>query len=159
MRTSAFLLSLMPFALACSSNIPGEPEGRRIAGAVRYDGTAHRSLGRPALQIMASIDFPPSRTPHGLLVLERPGFPGAVDYELTFLPSQGYKVAAQLIDLDKPGADSENLPLGGYPNLCALLVAGDAGMVAVTEDIPATDVDIQLYDNGGLADPCLLQMP
>jgi hypothetical protein len=159
MRTSAVLpslLSLMPFVLACSSNIPAATEGERIAGRVRYDGDAHRSLSRPALQIMASIDFPPTRTPHGLLVIENPSFPGTVAYELTFLPSQSYKVAAQIIDLDNPDAGSGTLPLGGYPNLCALLQAGDIdiAMVTVTEDLPAMDVDLQLYDEGGLADPC-----
>jgi hypothetical protein len=154
MRIPAVLVSLVPLVLACSSDIPAEPEGARIAGHIRYDGDAHRALGRPALQIMACIDFPPTRTPHGLLVVDKPTFPGTVDYELTFIPSQTYKVAAQLIDLDSPGAGSETLPAGGYPNLCALLAPDAVGTVTVTDDVAADNVDIQLYDGGGLADPC-----
>jgi hypothetical protein len=141
--------------VACNSNIPDPAPGGRIAGVVRYDGQVHLALARPAIEVIAAVAFPPPALPHGVLVIEKPDFSqGGIRYELANLPVYGFKVAGQIIDLDNPQTDPAQLPLGGYPDACTLMLAPDAGVVEVKEDASVTGVDIQLFDGQGMSDPC-----
>jgi hypothetical protein len=148
-----FGLSLLP--VACNSSIPDAAPGGRISGVVRYDGQAHLALARPALEAIAAVAFPPPALPHGVLVIEKPDFSqGGIRYELANLPVYAFKVAAQIIDLGNPQTDPAQLPLGGYPDACTLMLVPDAGLVEVEEDAPVTGIDIQLFDGQGMSDPC-----
>jgi hypothetical protein len=152
---SMLLLSLVP---ACGTDIPETPPGDRVSGTIAYAGQVDPSLVRPALQIMVSVDFPPSHVPHGMLVIERPDFSGGIPYELTYLPRQDYKVSARIVDLADASLDPTQLPLGGYPDACTLLMVPDAGLVHVLGEAPVAGIDIRMYESGGLADPCWLQL-
>jgi hypothetical protein len=152
------LLGLIPVSFACTSDIPSRPPGDRISGTLRYDGNAHLALSRPALQVFASIAIPPSGTPHGIVVLENPDFTEGVVYELAMLPEYDYKVAAQIIDLNNEDTDQAQLPFGGYPDMCTLLLAPTAGLVQVKEQIAAIGIDIQLFDGSGMMDPCFVTL-
>jgi hypothetical protein len=156
MRSIALaLFGLLLLSPACS-NIPTAPPGDRIVGTVHYQGSAHAALSRPALQIFAAVQFPlePTQIPHGLLVIENPDLQNGVGYELTYVPIYRYKVGAQLIDLAHPDADPSTLPLGGYPDMCTFALVPDGGLVEVQNDVAATGIDIELYDLGGMTDPC-----
>ncbi len=146
------------FALClCScTDIPPPTEGGRILGKISYQGAAHLTMKRPAIRVMVVVDFPPSSGPLGFQIIEQgeqPDFPAQVSYELKGIVPYQYKVVAQLIDLGEPDAAATQLPLGGYPNFCALL-APDQGWIVVSKDAPVTGVDFSLYDNAGTADPC-----
>jgi hypothetical protein len=57
-------------------------------------------------------------------------------------------------ELDDPMGGPMDLPLGAYPNFCALARSGPDTTVTVGADAPTEDIDIVLFDDGGLADPC-----
>ena len=140
--------------IACTSSIPAAPVGEHISGIIRYEGNAQSALTRPALQVVAAVEFPPNGIPHGLLVIERPDFGTGIQYDIANLPVYSYKVAANIVDLNNPQAEATQLPLGGYPDTCTLVLAPGQGLVQVVEDVPVTGIDIQLFDQGGMADPC-----
>jgi hypothetical protein len=147
-------VSLLP--LTCRSSIPDARQGGRISGVVRYDGKAHLAFSRPALEVFASVMFPPPALPHGVLVIEKPDFgQGGIPYELANLPVYRFKVAARLVDLDSPQPDLTQVALGGYPDTCMLLVP-DAGLVDVDGDNPITGIDIRIFDP--MADPCIAEL-
>ena len=159
MRALQSLFLLLPLALACSSSIPDPPAGDRISGTIRYQGTMTEHFSHPALQVVASIDFPPTSIPHGFLLIDRPNFSSGVAYELAYLPRQAYKVAAQIADLDNAALDDGAKPLGGYPDSCTLLLSADAGLVEVRETEATVGIDFQLYDQMGMEDPCWQAIP
>jgi len=148
-----FLLGAL-FLAACDSELPEPPPGGRITGTVRYVGDAHRDLHRPGLQVAAFATFPPSGPPHAIAVLEPDdGDLTAVPYELANLaPFDGYRVFARVAELEDPTGGPMDLPLGGYPSFCAL--TRPEGRVTVTVDGPTAGIDIDVYDDGGLDDPC-----
>jgi hypothetical protein len=149
----AFLF-MLPLSPACSE-IPAPPSGHRISGTVRYQGDVQDKLSRPALLVLAGVRFPLEATqfPHGIVVIERPDFSHGVDYEIVYPPTYGYKVAAQLVDLDNLEQDQAQLPVGGYPDMCTLLTP-EVGLVQVQDDVAAVGIDIVMFDMGGMADPC-----
>jgi hypothetical protein len=141
--------------LACHSELPAPAVGRRISGAIRYAGTFHQTLIRPALQIAVVTSVPdPSmlRRPHGLAVIETRDL-AIVPYEIPNLTPFRYRLVARMIDLAQPSLSEHLLPSGGYPDLCTFLDAPE-GNVEVTEAAPTRDVDVNLYDTGGTTDPC-----
>jgi hypothetical protein len=148
---AAFMLQLC----ACT-DIPAPVPGGRILGTASYQGTAAQTMKRPALRVMAVVDFPPSASPLAFQIIEageQASFPAKVAYELKGIAPYMYKIAAQLIDLDEPDAAATQLPLGGYPSFCSLLDPA-RGWVTVTQDAPTTGIDFTLYDNAGTEDPC-----
>jgi hypothetical protein len=155
-RAAVMLLSSLWLSLCACTEIPPPETGRRILGTVSYQGTIHQIMKRPALRVMAIVDFPPSSTPLGYQLIEadeQPDFPASVSYELKGIEPYAYKVLAQLVDLYDPDASTSQLPLGGYKNFCSLLDPAQ-GWVPVTEAAPATGIDFALYDNAGAEDPC-----
>jgi hypothetical protein len=158
MRPSRTALTILLLTSACGTDIPEPPPGDHISGTVQYEGQIDPSLVRPALQIMASVDFPPSHVPHGALMIERPSFGSGISYELSYMPRQAYKVSARIIDLANSSTDPLQLPLGGFPDACTLLMAPDAGLVQLLAEAPVTGIDIHMYESGGMADPCWQQM-
>ena len=147
---------LFSLCLCGCTDIPAATVGGRILGKISYQGTAHQTMKRPAVRVMVVVDFPPSSGPLGFQIIERgeqPNFPAQVSYELLGIVPYQYKVVAQLVDLAEPEAAATQLPLGGYPNFCALL-APDQGWVVVRDDAPVTGADFSLYDNAGTTDPC-----
>jgi hypothetical protein len=153
---AAALFTAVLLGLCSCTDIPAPAAGGRILGTASYQGSAHQTMKRPALRVMALVDFPPSSSPLGFQIIEadeQPSFPSAVAYELKGIAPYVYKVAAQLVDLDDPNAAATQLPLGGYPNFCSLLEQ-DQGWVTVTEAVPATGIDFTVYDNAGTEDPC-----
>jgi hypothetical protein len=137
----------------CGTNIPNPPAGERISGTLTYTGTAQLSMARPAARVLLFLDFPPSASPLAMLNIEQPDFSKPVPYELAWVSPNGYKVVAQLIDLNAPNADVTTLPAGGYPDFCTLSRT-DQGFVTVREDVPVKNIDITLYDLAGQTDPC-----
>jgi hypothetical protein len=151
----AALAALSLLAASCQSELPAPPAGRRISGAIRYAGTFHQTLVRPALQIAVLTHVPdPNNTsrPHGLAVIETRQL-AIVPYEIPNLTPFRYRLVARVIDLAQPTFSEHLLPSGGYPDLCTFLDAPE-GNVEVTEAAPARDVDVTLYDSGGTTDPC-----
>ena len=149
------LVGLSLLVMACNSNIPDAPQGGRLSGVVVYNGQAHLAFSRPALEVFASVTFPPPALPHGILVIEKPDFSqGGISYELANLPEYSFKIAAQLIDLNNPQIDPSQLALGGYPDACTLMLVPDGGLVEVQENTAVTGIDIQLFDGQGMSDPC-----
>jgi hypothetical protein len=137
----------------CGTNIPDPPAGERISGTLTYTGTAQRSMTRPAARVLLFLDFPPSASPIAMLNIEQPDFDKPVPYELAWVSPKRYKVIAQLIDLSSPDTDVTTQPAGGYPDFCTLSRT-DQGFVTISEDAPAKNVDITLYDLAGQTDPC-----
>jgi hypothetical protein len=149
------LIGLSLLALACNSNIPDAPHGGRVSGVVVYNGQAHLAFGRPALEVFATVTFPPLALPHGILVIENPDFSqGGIRYELANLPAYSFKFAAQCVDLNNPQTDPSQLALGGYPDTCTLMIIPEGGLVEVQENSAVTSIDIQLFDSQGMSDPC-----
>jgi len=147
---------LLALCLCACTDIPEAPTGGCILGKISYQGSAHLAMKRPAVRVMVVVDFPPSAGPLGFQIIERgeqPNFPVQVSYELKGIVPYQYKVVAQLIDLANPDAAATQLPLGGYPNFCALL-APDRGWIAVSKVAAVTGADFSLYDNAGTTDPC-----
>lgn len=146
---------LAQYLCGCT-DIPSATVGGRILGTISYQGTAHLTMKRPAVRVMVVVDFPPSAGPLGFQIIEQgeqPDFPSQVSYELKGIIPYQYKVVAQLIDIAAPDTAATQLPLGGYPNFCALL-APDQGWVVVSNDAPVMAADFSLYDNAGTDDPC-----
>jgi hypothetical protein len=146
----------LALGLCGCTDIPAATVGGRILGTISYQGTAHLSMKRPAVRVMAVVDFPPSSGPLGFQIIEQGeqvNFPVQVSYELLGIVPYQYKVVAQLVDLANPDAAATQLPLGGYPSFCALL-APDQGWVVVSKDAAITGADFVLYENAGTTDPC-----
>jgi hypothetical protein len=147
---------------ACGSDYPAIPKGDRISGTIHYQGTALASMRRPVVRAYASVSFPPVGQPNGMTILNPPDLatqlPGVgLPYEIVWLAPYGYKVIAQIVDLDDPTIDYSALALGGYPDYCTLL-RPDEGLVTVREDSPTTGTDFGIYDEGGSGDPCTLDI-
>jgi hypothetical protein len=155
------MVVLLGAGLACGTEIAPEPSGGRIIGEVTYPGRAAAGMARPAFRMVAAADFPPTGQPHAIVVLEKEpaaDLSRAVEFELRNLPAWKFRVFGQLLDLAQPDVASENLPLGGYPDLCEL--ASPGGMVEVRADAPVRLASpIVLYDKGGIGDPCLRGRP
>ena len=152
----AALVLLAALSVYGCTDIPAPTAGGRILGTISYQGSAHMTMKRPAVRVMAVVDFPPSAGPLGFQIIEaeeQPGFPTRVSYELMGIVPYSYKVVAQLVDLADPNAAATKLPLGGYSDFCSLL-APDQGWLVVTQAAPVTGVDFTLYDNAGAEDPC-----
>jgi hypothetical protein len=139
--------------VSCGTNIPDPTAGERISGTLTYTGTAQLSMVRPAARVLLFLDFPPSGSPTAMLNIERPDFSKPVPYELAWVSPNQYKVMSQLIDLSSPDTDVTTLPAGGYPDFCTLSRT-DQGFVTISQDVPAKNVDITLYDLAGQTDPC-----
>jgi hypothetical protein len=108
----------------------------------------------------ASVSFPPVGQPNGMTIVNPPDLAATLvgaglPYEIVWLAPYGYKLIAQIVDLDDPDIDYSALPLGGYPDYCTLLRPGD-GLVTVREEIPTTGTDFDIYDHAGSGDPCTL---
>jgi hypothetical protein len=116
------------------------------------------AMQRPAFRVAAAVDFPPTGHPHAATILEQKtnyDFATLTPFELRGLSPYRYRVFAQIVDLTVADPDSTVLPLGGYPDLCALISA-DRGWIDVTAEAPVVlDTPIQLYDSGGMGDPCM----
>lgn len=156
LRGKSLWATLSALFLWGCTDIPAATLGGRILGKISYQGAAHLTMKRPAVRVMVVVDFPPSADPLGFQIIEQgeqPNFPAQVSYELEGIVPYQYKVVAQLIDIAAPDTATSQLPLGGYPNFCALL-APDQGWVAVNKDAPVTSADLSLYDNAGADDPC-----
>jgi hypothetical protein len=156
LRCKSLWATLITLFLWSCTEIPAATLGGRILGKISYQGAAHLTMKRPAVRVIVVVDFPPSSGSLGLQIIEQgeqPDFPRQVSYELKGIVPYQYKVVAQLIDLAAPDAAATQLPLGGYPNFCALL-APDQGWVVVNNDTPVTGADFSLYDNAGTDDPC-----
>lgn len=156
LRWKSLWTTLFTLCLWGCTDIPATTVGGRILGKIFYQGAAHLTMKRPAVRVMVVVDFPPSAGPLGFQIIEQgeqPNFPAQVSYELKGIVPYQYKVVAQLIDLAAPDTAATQLPLGGYPNFCALL-APDQGWVVVNKDAPVTGADFSLYDNAGTDDPC-----
>jgi hypothetical protein len=155
-RARSLWATLLALCLCGCTDIPAATVGGRILGKISYQGMAHLTMKRPAIRVMVVVDFPPSSGPLGFQIIEQgeqPNFPSQVSYELLGIVPYQYKVVAQLVDLVEPDAAATQLPLGGYPNFCAL-IAPDQGWVVVRDDAPVTGADFSLYDNAGATDPC-----
>jgi hypothetical protein len=156
LRWKSLWATLFALCLWGCTDIPATTVGGRILGKISYQGTAHLAMKRPAIRVMVVVDFPPSAGPLGFQIIEQgeqPYFPAQVSYELKGIVPYQYKVVAQLIDIAAPDTAATQLPLGGYPNFCALL-APDQGWLVVTKDAPVTGADFSLYDDAGTDDPC-----
>jgi hypothetical protein len=154
-RAALLAAALAGLGPGCQSELPSPSPGRRISGTIRYPGTYHQSLVRPALQIAVLTTVPDpnnTRRPHGLAVIETRNLT-AVPYEIPNLTPFRYRVVARVIDLAQPKISEHVLPSGGYPDLCTFLEAPE-GNVEVAERTPTTGVDIVLHDDGGTTDPC-----
>jgi hypothetical protein len=155
---SFVLAALTP---ACSTELPVPPPGLIIRGDVRYMGQAHLGFTRPAIQVLALAMLPTSEAdqqrPHALLVLEPASYEAPIAYQLGPLPAFRYKVVARIIDLTDLTIPYTQLPSGAYPNACSLFDS-PGGNVEVTEAAPTAGIDITMYDRGGAADPCNLQV-
>jgi len=155
-RARPLWATLFALCLCSCTDIPASTVGGRILGKISYQGAAHLTMRRPAVRVMVVVDFPPSSGPLGFQIVERgeqPNFPAQVSYELLGIVPYQYKIVAQLVDLAEPDVAATQLPLGGYPNFCALM-APDQGWVVVSNDAAVTGADFSLYDNAGTADPC-----
>ena len=133
---------------ACGSDYPEALPGRSIQGAVGYDGQAHLSMDKPALAIYAFSSWPPAGPPHASRLYESPDFSsGGMAYELPNLDPYDYLILAQLQDL----ADEDGTApvAGGYPDFCSFAYSP----VTVANHV-ATDIDFELFDESGSADPC-----
>ena len=155
-RARSLWATLLALSLCGCTDIPAATVGGRILGKISYQGTAHLTMKRPAVRVMVDVDFPPSSGPLGFQIIEQgeqPYFPAQVSYELLGIVPYTYKVVAQLVDLAEPDVAASQLPLGGYPNSCALMAA-DQGWVVVSDDAAVTEADFSLYDKAGTTDPC-----
>jgi hypothetical protein len=155
--TPALALGIAGLALSaggCGSKYPPERQGGIISGHVTYAGAMTATLARPTLRVVATIDFPPSGQPHGIVQFDRPILPGTVAFELRNLPVWRYKIIAQLFDADHPAQSqaASPLPFGGWPNFCALGQA--SSLVESLPDAPVHDIDFTIYDQSGGTDPC-----
>jgi hypothetical protein len=153
-------LAMPVVLLACDSTIPPPEVGGRVLGKLTYGGKAVTAMAmqRPALRVAAAVDFPPTGHPHAATVLQQAtnyDFASETPFELRGLLPYRYRVFAQIVDLTVPDPDSTALPLGGYPDLCAL-TSTDRGWIDVTAQAPVVlDTPIRLYDSGGVGDPCM----
>lgn len=157
-------LAMPVVLLACESTIPPPELGGRVLGTLTYGGQAVTAMAmqRPAWRVAAAVDFPPAGHPHAATILEQEinyDFAAETPFELRGLSPYRYRVFAQIVDLTVPVPDSTALPLGGYPDMCALTSA-DRGWIDVTAQAPVVlDTPIRLYDSGGVADPCMNPTP
>ena len=165
MTPRCLLAMVIPLALlACDSTIPQPEVGGHVLGKVTYEGQAVTTMAmrRPALRVMAAVVFPLTGHPHAATVIEQGtnyDFATLTPFELRGLSPYRYRVFAQLVDLTVTNPDSTVLPLGGYPDMCAL-TSDDRGWIDVTADAPVVlDTTIHLYDSGGMGDPCLRPTP
>ena len=150
------LVFVFLLALPACTDIPDEPPGGRILGSISYLGTVHLSMRRPAIRVLANVDFPPTSDPIAFQIIEageQKGFPTKVDYELKGIDPFQYKLVAQLVDLLAIDIAATELPLGGYPDFCSLM-SPEAGWVVIDKKTPVKAADFQMYDNAGSEDPC-----
>jgi hypothetical protein len=138
---------------ACSNQLPPEPTGGRISGTVTYTGQANQAFARPGLIVSAFFTYPPSGAPHAFATLDMPVGTTMMAYDLRNLPVGDFRIVASAVDLAAATVTgSTDNPTGGYPSMCALTTP--AADVPVTADVPVSDINITLFDQGGNADPC-----
>lgn len=150
--TSCILTALL---CACGTELEPAPAGGVVSGTLRYDGAAHFAFERPAITVALFASFPPEGIPHGTVQYENPDTLAPIPYELDYVQAFDYFLIAQIIDVNAP-IDPDALPtgpVGAFPNTCALF-ASETGPVPVSMDAPTEGIDVVLYDNGGLDDPC-----
>ncbi len=145
---SLLVFGLLFLVAGCGSDYPEAKPGRTILGLVTYTGEALEQLQQPALAVYAFSSWPPAGPPHASRLYENPDFSsGGLAYELPNLLPHDYVVLAQLMDL----ADDNGIApaVGGYPDYCSF------GYTPVTvSDEATTDIDFELFDESGSADPC-----
>lgn len=155
-RSTCALCLLAGIWLAgCQDELPSQSAGQRIVGTVSYAGEEADDYGEVTVRVSAFPFWPPMGPPIALQEHVNPSL-SADDpqpFELKFLGTEStYFVVAQLLDSTAPPQPPNSLPLGSYPNTCAL--GRDEGRIAVLEDAPVEDIGIEVFDEGGSADPC-----
>lgn len=145
------LLSVV-FAESCGSTFP-DPFLGTIEGRLFYSGEEHTQLERPAVVVLAFASPLEWNLPTAIGFYPNPVFgEQGLPYELGHLDPYSYTVLATLIDLDNPGSQKKNAT-GFFPNLCEAMIANKK--VEVDLSGPVLGIDIHLYDEGGMSDPCL----
>ncbi len=139
--------------IACGNEYPDNLAGRRVSGRIFYDGVIDENLSTPAIGVFVYATPPLDMgVPNGTQMFVRPDLvpPEGLAYEVRHLDPYEYTIFAAVIDLDDP--DQTPSTIGAWPDVCSLLI--EPVMLEITENEPLTDLDIHLYDNLGLDDPC-----
>ena len=154
MKGSQCLFALFVCVLGhnCGSSYP-DPFFGSIQGRLFYEGDQHTHIERVAAAIIVFATPVEWNMPAALRFYMDPVFDQeGMPYELKNLDPYDYTVLATLIDLDEPDS-TQDKATGFYPNLCEAMILNRK--LTVDLNGPVEGVNIHLYDNGGMTDPCL----